>query len=324
MTDPTLLAGMVLVVFLAGAWLMTTIAERRRDAMRGRLTAVLTGTAERNAALGGSVTLRRAIPSSARGGLRLLPRSVYQRLARELAATGDQLTLAGLLVAAFIGALLAVGLSAGVPQWPLVLTVPLALAAAAAAKTRLRFAQRRFQRQFVERFPDALDVIVRAVRAGLPVLDALEAAAGGVSQPIPAEFNRLLDELRTGADLEDVLERAAERIRVNDFRFFAATLVLQRRTGGSLADTLSNLAGLIRRRKEVRLKVSAMSAESRVSSYVIGAMPIVLLTLMYLINPKVIGILFTDPRGKVILGIAIFLLLSGFALMAASIKKAAR
>jgi tight adherence protein B len=67
-----------------------------------------------------------------------------------------------------------------------------------------------------------------------------------------------------------------------------------------------------------------MSAESRVSSYVIGAMPIVLLTLMYLINPKVIGILFTDPRGKVILGIAIFLLLSGFALMAASIKKAAR
>jgi tight adherence protein B len=325
MSNPTLLACMALVVFLAGGWLVATIAERRRRDMRGRLTAVLTGAPERNAALDGSVALRRAIPHGARGGLRLLPRSVYQQLTKELGATGDRLTITTLLVAAFIGALLAAGLSAGVLQWPLVLTVPLALAAAAAAaNARLRFAQRRFQRQFVERFPDALDVIVRAVRAGLPVLDAVEAAANGVSEPITGEFNRLLDQLRIGADLEDLLERAAERIRVNDFRFFAATLVLQRRTGGSLAETLSNLAGLIRRRKEVRLKVSALSAESRVSSYVIGALPVVMMAVMYLVNPKLVGLLFTDPRGKVILGIAIFLLLSGFALMVALIKKASR
>jgi tight adherence protein B len=325
MNSPTLLAGMVLVVFLAGAWLMATVAERRRRDMRARLSGVLAGATERSAASGGSVSLRRAMPGGRRGGLRLLPQSIYQALNNELGATGDRLEISGLLIAAFIGALLAAGLSAGVLEWPLFLTVPLALAAAAAAaNARLRFAQRRFQRQFVERFPDALDVIVRAVRGGLPVLDALEAAANGVSEPVGSEFNRLLDELRIGADLEDLLESAAERIRVNDFRFFAATLVLQRRTGGSLAETLSNLAGLIRRRKEVRLKVSALSAESRLSAYVIGGLPPIMMGLMYLINPKVTGLLFTDPRGKMILGAATFLLLAGFALMASMIKKAAR
>jgi tight adherence protein B len=210
-------------------------------------------------------------------------------------------------------------------RWPHLVTAPLALAAGvAAANARLRSAQRRFQRQFIDRFPDALDVMVRAVRAGLPVLDAIEAAAGSVPDPVGSEFTRLLDELRIGVEMEESLERAANRIRVNDFRFFAATLVLQRRTGGALAETLGNLAGLIRRRKEVRLKASAISAESRATAYLLGALPIAMFGVMYLINPGLIMLLFTDSRGRVILGIAVVMLVMGFALMNVMIKKASR
>lgn len=325
MNHPALLAALALVVVLAVGWLTATVAERRRRDMRGRLTSVLTAVPGRNGPSGGSVLLRRASPTGARRGPRLLPRWLYGRLAEELGATGDRLKISSLLLAAVIGAILAAELFAEVLQWPPLITALIVLAAGiVAANARLRFAQRRFQRQFVDRFPEALDVIVRAVRAGLPVLDAVEAAAGGVSDPVASEFNRLLDELRIGVDLEELLERAANRIRVNDFRFFAATLVLQRRTGGSLAETLANLAGLIRRRKEVRLKARALSAESRATAYLLGALPIAMAGIMYLINPALILLLFTDPRGKIILSIAIFMLVSGFALMNAMIKKASR
>ncbi len=304
MNHPALLAGLALVVILAVAWLSATVAERRRRDMRGQLAAVLTATSGRNGP-DGSMALRRASPTGKRRGLWLLPGRLY--LAEELGATGDRLRIGSLLLAAVIGALLAVGIFSEVLQWPPLVTAPIVLAAGvAAANARLRFAQRRFQRQFVDRFPDALDVIVRAVRAGLPVTDAMESAAGSVSDPVGSEFSRV------------------SRIRVNDFRFFAATLVLQRRTGGSLAETLSNLAGLIRRRKEVRLKARALSAESRATAYLLSALPITIGGIVYLINPGVMLPLFTDPRGKVMLSIAIAMLVVGFAMMKAMIKKASQ
>ena len=325
MNHPALLAAVALAVILAVAWLSATLAERRRRDMQDRLTAVLTAAPGRSALSNGRVLLRRTNLPGARRGPRLLPQWVSRHLAEELGATGDRLRVPSLVLGAAIGAVLAAGVFGWVLQWPLLVITPIVLAAGlAAANSRLRFSQRRFQRQFVDRFPEALDVIVRAVRAGLPVVDAVEAAAGAVSDPVGSEFKRLLDELRIGVDLEDLLERAADRIRVNDFRFFAATLVLQRRTGGNLAETLSNLAGLIRRRKEVSLKARALSAESRATAYLLGALPLIMGCVMYLFNPAIVMMLFTDPRGKVILSIAIFLLVAGFALMSSMIKKASR
>jgi tight adherence protein B len=325
MNHPALLAAAGLVVFLASVWLWVSIAERRRRGIQGRISAVLTGAPLRSAAQNGSISLRRALPTGSRSALGLLPEWFHRYLTEELGATGDRIGIVSLLVAAVFGALLATGLVVGLLRLPFPVAVPLMLAAGVgAAYGHLHLAQRRFQRQFLDRFPEALDVIVRAVRAGLPVLDAVEAAAGTVSEPVAGEFRRLLDQWRIGIDLEVSLEPAADRIRVNDFRFFAATLVLQRRTGGSLAETLADLAGLIRRRKEVRLKVRALSAEMRASAYVIGTLPFVMTAIMFLINPGMTSMLFTDPRGKVILGIAIFLLATGFVLMNAMINRAAR
>src|SRR5262249_42004029 len=153
-------------------------------------------------------------------------------------------------------------------------------AALAAAAFRLRLARQKFQKQFIEIFPDALDVIVRAVRAGLPVLDAIESTVDNVSEPVAGEFRRLLDELRIGIDLQQALERATMRIRATVSRFSPSPPVLQRRTGGSRPDPLPTPAGLTRPRKETRLKPRALTAESRATAYLLAVLPFVMMGVM--------------------------------------------
>jgi tight adherence protein B len=325
MSHPELLVVLSLVVVLAAAWVMAAVAERRRRALQARLAAVVVTTPQATVRGDTALSLRRGTPSRTALRLRLLPGMLHHRFAEELSATGDRLRPAQLAITALAASLLVAALSIVVLEWPISLAFPFVLVSGiAAVATHLRMAQRRFQERFVEIFPDALDVIVRAVRAGLPVLDAIESTIANVPEPVAGEFRRLLDEMRIGVDLEDVLEHAANRIRVNDFRFFAVTLLLQRRTGGSLADTLVNLAGLIRRRKEIRLKARALSAESRATAYLLGVLPFVMIGIMYLINPGLISLLFTDPRGKVMLSIGIGMLIFGFIAMRAMIKKALR
>jgi tight adherence protein B len=321
--EPALIAAVGLVLILAAGWGWSVVAERRRRETRAHLTVLVTGAQPRTES-GGALSLRRPDPARGAGWLGLLPARILQHRAGELNSTGDRVKSWHLVAAAGFSMLLSAGLL-GYLDWPVVLAAPIVVGTGiVVAIMYLRAAQRRFQRRFVEAFPEALDVIMRAVRAGLPVLDAIEAAAVTVSEPVAGEFRRVLDELRIGLDLEHVLQNAADRVRVNDFRFFAATLVLQRRTGGSLADTLSNLSGVIRRRKEIRLKASALTAESRATAWVVAGVPFVMVGLMYFINPPLISLLFTDPRGHVLLGIGISLLITGFILMHAMLKKALR
>jgi tight adherence protein B len=324
LNNPALIAVIGLVLILGAGWGWTVVAERRRRGTQARLAAVLVAGPQPRAEAGGAMSLRRPAPTRGAGWLGLLPARILHHLAGEMSSTGDRLKSWHLVTVAGFGMLFSAGLL-GYLGWSVVLAAPVVVGTGiVVAAMYLRAAQRRFQRRFVEVFPEALDVIVRAVRAGLPVLDAIEAAAVTVSEPVGGELRRILDELRIGLDLEHVLENAADRVRVNDFRFFAATLMLQRRTGGSLAETLANLAGVIRRRKEIRLKASALTAESRATAWVVGAVPFVMVGLMYLINPSLISLLFTDPRGKILLYIGMFLLASGFVVMRAMIKKAIR
>jgi tight adherence protein B len=323
--NPALLAAAGLVLLFAVGWTWSTLTERRKRGVQARLAAVLVGTPESALRSNLSVSLRREAPTRATGVLGFLPARTHQYLAMQLAATGNRLNGWHLAFVAGLAALLTAGLLIGVLEFPLLIVAPPVLAAAVgAAVFSLRVAQQRFQRRFLDGFPEALDVIVRAVRAGLPVLDAIEAAVVTVREPVAGEFRKILDELRIGLDLEHVLDNAANRIQVNDFRFFAATLVLQRRTGGSLAETLANLAGLIRRRKEIRMKARTLTAESRATAVLVGALPFVMTGVMYLINPATTSLLFTDPRGKFLLGIGISLLVCGFVLMRAMIRKAFR
>jgi tight adherence protein B len=194
-------------------------------------------------------------------------------------------------------------------------------AAAGAPALLLRFAQRRYQRKFLEIFPDALDLIVRAVRSGLPAPEAIELVTHEVRPPVGTEFRQILNELRIGTEMEEALQRAADRIRLPDFQFFAVSLVLQRQTGGGIAETLSNLSGIIRQRKAVRMKARALTAEAQASAAIIAATPFVAGVGLFLINRDFTSVLFIDPRGRFLLGIAVASLLTGLATMRALIKK---
>jgi tight adherence protein B len=246
------------------------------------------------------------------------------RLDSALAATGARIGIPHLAVTAILADAM-IGFAATVTQTPPALTIALIGAALVGAPALLlRLAQSRNQRRFLDIFPDALDLIVRAVRGGLPVLEAIELAAHEIRAPVAVEFERMLGEIRIGVEMEDALQHAADRIRVPDFRFFVVSLLLQRRTGGSIAETLSNLSAIIRQRKALRMKARALTAESMASTVVIAIMPFVAGVGLFLINRELISILFIDPRGRFMLGVAVVSLLFGIAVMKMMIRKSLR
>jgi len=305
----------------AGLWAAVRI-ERHRERREQRLkTVTMTGPVDE--LLG--VSLRRPLP---RGGrLRAfvsLPAGLWAHLEAAFAAAGNRIGLPQLVLTG-IAAAAVTGFVARFMGFNSVLVIGLsAAAAAAAARYLLRFAQLRYQRRFLDAFPDAIDLIVRAVKAGLPALDAIDLAAREVAAPVGTEFQKVLDDTRIGVALADALNHAADRIRVPDFRFFVASIVLQRRTGGGLAETLVNLSALIRQRRTLRLKARALTAESKASAALISIMPFVAAAGLYLVKPDMMSVLFLDHRGRFMLGVAIVSLLLGIATMSAIIRRTLR
>ena len=305
----------------AGLWAALRI-ERHRQRREQRLKTI-TMAAPVDELLG--VSLRRPLP---RGGRRRafvsLPEGLWAHLEAAFAAAGNRIGLPQLVLTGIAAAALTAS-AARFMGFNSVLVIGLsAAAAAAAARYLLRFAQLRYQRRFLDAFPDAIDLIVRAVKAGLPALDAIDLAAREVAAPVGTEFQKVLDDTRIGVAMADALNHAADRIRVPDFRFFVASIVLQRRTGGGLAETLVNLSTLIRQRRTLRLRARALTAESKASAALISIMPFVAGAGLYLVKPDMISLLFVDHRGRLMLGIAILSLLLGIATMSAIIRRTLR
>ena len=223
--------------------------------------------------------------------------------------------LALTLVAALVAAKLGSGF-AGRLAW-------LGLPAAWAMLSRAFFNWCRSRRQttLFEQFPDALAMIVRAVRVGIPVTDSITAVGREIGKPTGPEFARLADELGIGMSLDDALRAMAERNRLQEYRFFATALSLQAQTGGGLSETLENLADVIRKRVAARRKGVALSSEAKMSMYVLAALPPFAAVGLWLMNPSYITLLFTDPLGQKILAGAVFMLFLGFAAMRTLVAK---
>jgi tight adherence protein B len=309
-------------VLVLGVGLAVTMrADRRRESRQHRLRAVAaTGPSQEEPTL----SLRRPL---SRGGVRdfFLLSAAWARLEAALAATGDRVGLPHLLMAALVMWGAALGLIEGIMGYGPVLAMPAGIGAGVAgAALLLRFMQTRYQNQFLDSFPDALDLIARAVKAGLPVFDAMEVAGREVRAPVGPEFQRTLEEMHIGVDTDEAMQHTADRIRVPDFRFFVVALRLQRRTGGSLAETLTNLSSIIRRRKEIRLKARALTSEARASAVVLALLPFVVAMAMFYLNRELLSPLFTDARGRFMLGVAILSLIAGITTMAVMIKRSVR
>ena len=150
--------------------------------------------------------------------------------------------------------------------------------------------------KFTSNFPDAIELMVRGLRSGLPITETLGIVAGEIPGPVGIEFRMVADKMKIGRTMEAALQDTADRLGTPEFQFFVITLAIQRETGGNLAETLSNLADVLRKRAQMKLKIRAMSSESKASAYIVGSLPFVVFTLVWMINPHYMGGFFTDQR----------------------------
>ena len=155
--------------------------------------------------------------------------------------------------------------------------------------------QRRVKK-FNTNFPDAIELMVRGLRSGLPITETLGIVASEIPGPVGVEFRMVSDKMKIGRTMEAALQETSDRLGTPEFQFFVITLAIQRETGGNLAETLSNLADVLRKRAQMRLKIRAMSSESKASAYIVGALPFIVFTLVWMINPRYMGGFFTDER----------------------------
>jgi tight adherence protein B len=151
-------------------------------------------------------------------------------------------------------------------------------------------------KKFNSNFPDAIELMVRGLRSGLPITETLGIVAGEIIGPVGVEFRMVSDKMKIGRTMEAALQETADRLGTPEFQFFVITLAIQRETGGNLAETLSNLADVLRKRAQMKLKIRAMSSESKASAYIVGSLPFVVFTLVWMINPKYMAGFFTDQR----------------------------
>lgn len=264
-------------------------------------------------------TIRRQ-PRRERGGgldqrLRGLTPSL-QVLERRLTLAGLKITVTEYLLAVSAAATLLALAAASLTRMPLLFSILFGLGfGMGLPHMALLYIEGKRARKIVNQLPDALDAMVRAVKAGLPASQAMFSVGDEIADPLGAEFKNVSQQVRLGKSIGEALNEASDRLQVPEFNFLVITLVLQQETGGNLAETLANLSDIIRRRHQLRLKVKALSSEAKASAYIVGALPFVMSAGLTLLNPAYMGKLFTDPRGTILLGAAGIMFMAGVGTM---------
>lgn len=179
----------------------------------------------------------------------------------------------------------------------------------------VNFLVNRRQKKFTAHFSDAMDIIVRGVRTGLPLGDCLRIIAHESPEPVRGEFQLLVEAESVGVPLETCIERMYDRVPLSEVNFFGTVLSIQRTTGGNLGESLANLSKVLRERKLLREKIKALSAEAKMSAIIIGALPPVVMGLVSVSSPDYMSELYTTPTGHRNLMIGAAMMLCGIAVM---------
>jgi tight adherence protein B len=306
---PLLVLLGVLVLVGAGITVtLLTVRQTRRDLERR--TSLITGGARRASRRGKVETEELHEPDwSDQLGSRL--RAIFAfRLAR---IWGMKAAPLALLVAAGLGACLGwFVLRSGLHQ-----SVWISLAASIgglflAPRAMLKREQNAADQKFMESFPDTIDMVIRMLRAGVPVTGAVRTVGEEATPPVSDIFTNLADQMAIGITFEDALAVAGERVGLPDFKFFVVAVALQRATGGNLASTLEILSEIMRKRRAMRLKAKAVTGEVRMSAYVLGSIPFFVIGGLLVITPDYLQPLIADSRGNVIIAVAVGMLVAGF------------
>lgn len=157
------------------------------------------------------------------------------------------------------------------------------------------FIKRRITK-FTVKFPDAIELLVRGLRSGLPISETMAVVGNEVPGPVGDEFRAVADKMKIGRTMDAALQETADRLGTPEFQFFVISIAIQRETGGNLAETLANLATVLRQRSQMKLKIKAMSSESKASAYIVGSLPFIVFGLIMWIAPDYMGQFFVDQR----------------------------
>lgn len=150
--------------------------------------------------------------------------------------------------------------------------------------------------QFTTRFPDAIDLLVRGLKSGLPVTETFQVVSHELPGPVGEEFRGVVERIRIGNTMEAALQESAEMLGTPEFQFFCITIAIQRETGGNLAETLANLSDVLRKRAQMKLKIRAMSSEAKASAYIVGALPFFVFGIVWTMNPEYLQGFFHEQR----------------------------
>jgi tight adherence protein B len=206
-------------------------------------------------------------------------------------------------------------------HWPMTIAIPLAFGGAFwGGQKYLLMRREKRNLNFLNNFPEAVDMIVRSVRSGHPVSSALGMIAENMEDPIGSEFRQVVNEMAYGKPMTEALLALSERVKEQDVRFFVVVLNVQQETGGNLGEVLTNLSGILRKRKQMRLKIHALTSEGRMTAYILGALPLFVLGILQIVSPRYLEPLFEFRIGNFILGLAMAMILSAFLIVRKMIK----
>lgn len=288
-----LAGGLVMVVLLvlalagpspqkAGARRLSAVRERHSDSTSIALEAKMRRiTSSRDTRMDDAAT-------------RFLPNPAL--LKKRLAMTGNSWTI-GQYGLASLGITLLVALAVWAKGMPLLFSLLFGLLAGAGIPHWLVgfFIKRRINK-FTIKFPDAIELLVRGLRSGLPISETMGVVGAEVPGPVGEEFRTVADKMKIGRTMDAALQETADRLGTPEFQFFVISIAIQRETGGNLAETLANLATVLRQRSQMKLKIKAMSSESKASAYIVGSLPFIVFAMIMWIAPDYMGSFFVDPR----------------------------
>ncbi len=189
------------------------------------------------------------------------------------------------------------------------------IVAAGAPQLLLRQLRRRRINKFVANFPNAIDLIVRGVKSGLPLGDTMRIAAVECAEPVKSEFRKIVESLSIGLTLPEAVERMAERVPITETNFFSIVIAIQGKAGGNLSEAIGNLSRVLRERKKMKGKIGAMSMEAKASAAIIGAVPFLVVGALYVSAPQYVSLLWTTTHGRMIAAAALCWMAVGVAMM---------
>ncbi len=317
--DPNI-AAILVVGVLALVYVFVLLVAMRRFRVRKRITALSQRWQAR--AAGAEIE----IPSIRRDTVtvgpllrKILPNQ--DRLRLRLSQSGRSITVRQYVLGSLVIGLLTVVLMAVVLGY----SVPVSVLGACVAGFALphlfvNHLCRRRQHAFTDQFPEGIELIIRGLRTGMPLIESAAILAREMPKPIGPEFQGIVDSVRLGNTLDDALRAALLRIDTPEFRFFATAVTIQQTTGGNLAETLGNLADMLRKRQQMKQQIKAIVSEPKASAWILGSLPFIMFAILFAVEASYAMTLFHDPRGRLMLGLALMSQFIGVVIMVRMVK----